>query len=180
MSFVRPDKSPVFEPAGAHARLYADVTMYARLAGIRKEWIWEPLEGRVGANERKWVSHFRGHQDRGTSGILWLGAPPAQKMPAVVGALTRNFIDARLRTIEELVEDETGAAHAPALFIPDFCLGDTPLTPSVRQALTGILLRRATDGQQTGLYAVSFSSIQNAYGDAVAALLQESYLKVTA
>lgn len=179
MSFVKPDQSPVFDPTGAHARLFADIALYARLAGIRKEWIWEPLGDRVGENERKWVSHFKGHADRGTCGILWLGAPPAQQMPAVVGALTRNFIDARLRTVEELVEDGTGAAGATALFISDFCLSDSPLTPSTRQAVTSILLRRATASQQTGLYAVSLLSIQKAYGDAVAALIEESYLKVT-
>ncbi len=176
MSFVGPHNSPVFDPAGVHAELLKDIAVYARLAGIRQEWIWEPLEGRVGPKERKWVAHFRGHRDRGSSGILWLGAPPSQQMPAVVGALTRNFIDARLRTVEELLDDTTGAATATALFIPDFCLSDLPLTPSVRQTVTGVLLRRATEGRQTGLYGVSHSAILSVYGEAVAALVKESYL----
>lgn len=168
-------ESPVFEPAGAHARLYADRAFYSGVAGIAESWIWQPLAGVACANEVQFITGIKSAADRGVYGILYVGALPGLRLDAMVGALVRNFVDGRLRTLAAALDDEE-AQSCSVLFIPDFCVGADPATQFVKAAVFRLLQRRLHAAQQTVVYAVSASACAAAYGDIVRAHVTEHFL----
>ena len=163
-----------------HGELIRDVAMYARLAGIRREWLWQPLAVHVGEKEVKWVSRYRRLEERGVRGLLYVGAVNGvnDRMQAMVGALIRNFIDARIRPTSQAITrigpiEESPPARCSVLFLPDLCTGPgTQPEWFVREA-TSLFMEREAAGKQTVAYVQSMEMIRAVYGDCLAELLED-------
>ena len=174
--------SPVIDPE-THGQLLADVDYYAQLAGIRSQWIWQPLSEWVGPRELAWVSGYRTLATRGCMGLWFTGKaapaeghPPVRRMEVIVGTLVRNFVDARLRCLDDALDGQ--GDHASVLAIPDFCTGPGKVFATRQSAVASLLLRRASQARQTVLYATSEADLLAAYGDTVRDLVNASFQEV--
>ncbi len=129
MSSWTPQTSPVVHPEGRHRELVRDANHYASLAGIPVGALWVPLSEICSPQEVTWVKSFPKHQQKGIQGLVYHG--PSSRVlahsQALAGALVRNFIDARLRTIEDVMEDPITPT---VLLVPDLFWGIENPTPT--------------------------------------------------
>lgn len=182
-----PRESPVLDLSknltgeGAHDRLIKDAAYYAELAGIPAYWIWEPLSPHVGEIELQWVTTF--HTQR--PGLRFMGefdpagGPGAPtRMAAIVGALVRNFLDARMRTLDEALEAGEETQLCTLLAIPDFCAGGEAQSGYRAAAVWGLLTRRATAGLKTVVYVRHLDLAEAAYGRVVMEHLHSHFAEV--
>ena len=92
---------------GVHDRLYQESAQLAYKARIPQELIWTPLEKKFDA---AWVREFSLHTQEEHTGLAYVGKfvgdkkdSPLYRMQAIAGALIRNFIDARVLSLAELL-----------------------------------------------------------------------------
>ena len=158
---------PILDRA-RHYRLIQQRHGIAQRAGLGAAFmsaIWEPLPPVVSRNQRQWLVNTIYKQPshlivRGT------GVYVAECFRALVGALIRNEIDARLMTVEEIVQivmtDET--LEADVLFVSDFAVLDEPRTEPVKRKLTGVIRQRINAGLPTVVYSNDLNAISKIYG----------------
>jgi hypothetical protein len=164
----------------AHGELIRDVAMYARLAGIRREWLWQPLADHVEKREAGWASGYRSLVDRGIRGLLYVGAVNGvnDRMQAMVGCLVRNFIDARIRPTSQAITrigpiEESPPAACSVLFLPDLCTGPGAQPDWFVRETISLFLERDAAGKQTVAYVQSMDMVRQVYGDCLADLLSD-------
>ena len=184
---------PWFKPHGVldperHAALIANRDAIARDAGIPVHLLWQKLPAALTAAERDWLVRFHLQRGEGRCGLLLTGEAPAldplQRIGALAGCLSRNFVRARVVPLLDALEAVADGAPiaATCLLIPDF----VPDRATVREApawrvaqLTALLTARwSTSGLQTVLYAPSLADAGREYGGFVADLLRNHYLEV--
>ena len=181
-----------FKPHGVldperHAQLIAHREEIARDAGIPVQLLWQKLPALTAA-ERDWLTRFHHHRGEGRCGLLLTGEAPAldplQRIGALAGCLSRNFVRARVVPLLEALEAVAVGAPiaATCLLIPDF----VPDRATVRDApawrvaqMTALLTSRwSASGLQTVLHAPSLADAGREYGGFVADLLRNHYLEV--
>ena len=163
-----------------HGRLVADLDRFAAAANIQKRWVYTPLADTCGADEIDWVRRFKFHAGEGTAGLCYVGNDPSfdmeTRMAAIAGALTRNFIYARLMTLNELME-AVNAGDTPdmsCLLVPNFFAAKGQ--PSWRTApLLDVLIGRHSAGLQTVLYAADLVAMGKEYGAALTRHVERLY-----
>lgn len=166
-----------------HKRLIGNAAFYAEQAGIEELWLWQPLEDSVGPNELKWVSQYHKLREMRVCGILYLGKYEAEtglsvgeRMQAMTGALVRNFIDARCKSLAEALEQDV---DCDCLMIHDFALHDK-VAFKIRDAGSRLVMDRARRGEKTILYGSRMSLIEDEFGEALTSHLDsDRYPKVT-
>ena len=164
-----------------HARLVADIDRYARDANIQKRWVYTPLAETCGADEIDWVRRFKFHTSEGSAGLCYVGKTPAfnmeTRMAAIAGALTRNFIFARLMTLNEFLMESANDGDIPdmsCLLVPNFFVEKGQ--PSWRTAaLLDVLIARHTAGLQTVLYVADLIAMGKDYGNALPRHIEHLY-----
>ncbi len=173
------DGSPL--SAEVHGELIRDAQRYARLAGIRQHWIWQPLSAHAGTNEVSWVSGYHRLGERGLKGILYTGpaAGLGDRMQAMAGALIRNFVDARIRPTQQAITrigpiEEAPDAECSVLFLPDLCVGAGQQPDWFVREVTALLMERERAGRQTVCYARSLDMLKQVYGETLAEMLGDS------
>jgi hypothetical protein len=172
------DGSPLTKPV--HGELIRDVAMYARLAGIRREWLWQPLADHVSANELNYISSYRRLRDRGVRGLLYIGASTGvnDRMQAMAGGLVRNFVDARVRPTSQAITrigpiEESPPAACSVLFLPDLCVGPGSQPDWFVREVTAMFMEREAAGKQTVSYIRSLKMVKSVYGDTLAEMLAD-------
>lgn len=172
------DGSPLAK--SAHGELIRDVALYARLAGIRREWLWQPLAAHVGENELTYLTGYRRLRDRGIRGLLYVGASNGvnDRMQALTGALVRNFVDARVRPTSQAITrigpiEESPPATCSVLFLPDLCVGDGKQPDWFVREVVAMFMEREAAGLQTVAYTRSLEMLKKVYGDTLAELLSD-------
>ena len=164
-----------------HGELIRDAAMYARLAGIRPEWLWQPLSVHVGPEEISWVKAYRMLRDQGTRGLIYVGdaADVNDRMQAMVGALIRNFIDARIRPISQAITrigpiEESPPAACSVLFLPDLCTMPDALPGWFVRETISLFMEREAAGKQTVCYVRDLDMLRAVYGDTLYELLSDA------
>ena len=172
----------------AHAELIRDVGMYSRLAGIRKEWLWQPLSDYTGAKEIRYISSYRKLRDRGVRGLLYVGASNGvtDRMQACTGALIRNFVDARMRPTSQAITrigpiEESPPAACSVLLLTDLCVGPGKHPDWFVREVTAMFMEREAAGLQTIAYVRSLGLVKEVFGDTLAEMLSDAarYKRVT-
>lgn len=180
-----PWASGVLDPA-VHEPLVRGLDKYAKLAGIHRAWVWRPLSSSVGPEEVEWVRDYHLMGDRGIQGILYVGggvpgkgATTGIRMQALAGALVRNFVDARVRTVDSLVDPEGDPSDrtCSALLIPDLLVGGSH-SGWVVASISSLLVERQAAGRQTVVYVSTLKGAQESYGRDVINLIRAHYLEV--
>ena len=109
-----------------HKRLVMQKEKCASDAGIAPHFIWTPLAETCPTDEEQsWVKRYKLHRSEGFSGLLYLGDqfdPTIEvRMSGITGALVRNFIRARMMSMETVYQHMKGgeAPSATCLVAPD-------------------------------------------------------------
>jgi hypothetical protein len=98
------------------------------------------------------------------------------RMQALTAVMLRNFMDARLRSAETIVEDREGELRRPTvILIPDF-QGGAERNAHARSRLSDLLVARAARGLLTVVGVQSVAATGKQYGAVIESLLHESYV----
>lgn len=154
-----------------HDRLIADLENIVKRAGVPVSAVWSRLSQLCDADcDYEWVRAMRFSED---GGMAYIGKPKGasveDRMRGIVGACLRNYTNARMMTVQDvLARLKSGDMPDPTLLlIPNFCMdkadgGDIP-TWQVSELL-GLLIERASMGKKTVLYAPSWTALEKQYG----------------
>lgn len=164
-----------------HERLIQDLDQVVSTAGVPASAVWMRLSTVCNEGERLWVKNLRSDTD---CGLLFVGSKSsmdvATKMTAITGVCLRNYTDARVMPVQEVVKriKDHSIPSPTVLLIPNFCMdkangGDVPSWEI--SSLMGLLLDRMGKGLKTLLYATSMGVIQKQYGDSFKALLESKF-----
>jgi hypothetical protein len=165
-----------------HNRLVEDIDNIAAQSNILTKSITTRMDAICSLDEITWVQNFRAHKEAGTAGLAYVGKidKVTDRMMLIAGACIRNFIDARLYTIQEVVEGlKTGDLYHPrVMLIPNFHIskevgGGLP-SWQISQLL-GFLMNRYTAGNITILYIHNMKILASEYGSPVENLIREHY-----
>ncbi len=145
-----------------HQRLAADLDAFAARAGIPPEAICKSLSEYVGEAEEAWVREVLKHR-KNPSGLAYVGnwRDVHQRMHGMCGAFVRNFVNARVLTVERFIEERPATT---VVLIPNFHPGRLPGWKVAQ--LTDAFLERA--GTKSTVIAVgSMEALREDYGPAV-------------
>jgi len=166
-----------------HERLIADLDRVAEVAGIPKQFVWSKVSEYCTEPEVAWIKRMRKGQDHGLAYIGKKSKPISDKMMAIVGACLRNYIDARLMTVQEVLlrlKNDT-MPQPTVLLIPNFSLekkdgGDIPQWQV--SSLLGLLYTRLARGLKTVVFISDMNSLSMFYGESFKKHIDSHYTKV--
>lgn len=168
-----------------HDRLIQDLPQVIATAGVPASAVWARLSTFCSPEEVTWVKNLRSVAD---CGLMFTGTSfevaVNAKMIAITGVCLRNYTDARMMPVQEVVKrlKDDSMPSPTVLLIPNFCLdkangGDVPSWEV--SSLMGLLLSRMGKGFKTVLYATSMAVVQKQYGDSFKTLLESKYSLAT-
>jgi hypothetical protein len=152
-----------------HRRLIAEIDEISRTAGIPRRFIESSMQGVCDDQEIDWVRGYRHHVEKGVYGYCFEGVDHATKMMSMCGALVRNFIDARLMTLNTLIEmlRTNEPINCSALFVPSFhrtTKQGSGVTPFQINLLWQLLEERMLTERQTVVGVQSIAQMRQDYG----------------
>lgn len=161
--------SKLLDPV-VHERLLADLDRIVGTAGVPRHAIWSRMSKACTDHEIDWVRYLR---TPANSGLVFVGKnhePPVDaKMVAITGACLRNYTDARLMSVQDVIRrlKDDSMPLCTVLLIPNFCLekedgGDIPTWEITN--LMGMLIDRASRNLKTVLAAPSMPMVEKQYG----------------
>jgi hypothetical protein len=172
-----------------HAALLRDVDSVVRAANIPPAMLYRSMVGLCSDDELDYIREIRRHADRGVYGMVLEGLRPSvsplERFEAMAAACLRNYISARLMTLQEVLErlKDGDMPNPQVLLVPNFCVsvdGGRIAQWEVPELL-GLLYARQAEGRQTVVYVQALSSVGAAYGSGCEQhLASESFIKVDA
>jgi hypothetical protein len=172
--------------AGIHDRLVRNLPHYARRAGIPEIMILQKLSDfGCSPEEIDYARKIKQQASKGIYGLIYLGAettPVMTRMCAVAGACVRNFIDAKVMILQELVAEllEGDTPEHSVLLIPNFYVEGGKLKEWQLAQLLGLLYSRMAKSLQTFLYIHNWVDMKKAYGNSMALHLEKNLQSVAA
>jgi hypothetical protein len=172
-----------------HGRLVANLDCFARRANIMEQMVLHKMsEFSCTAIEIDYVKKIRRQPAMGNYGLIYTGKetkPVLTRMMAVAGACLRNFVEAKVVTLQELLSDmkEGSPPEATVLLVPNFFVAKSEggkIADWHIAELLGLLYARMAAGKQTFLYVSDFQALQKTYGDPIAEHLKNHFKSVAA
>lgn len=172
-----------------HDRLVRDIENVAKGAGIPMSLIWTPLATNCGPEEVEYVRKLRHHASEGVAGFAYIGRKPAgpiaTRMMAMAGAFLRNFVNARVMTVQEVLalSKDDKLPNPSVLLVPNFFIGKEQggSIPAWQVSLLlGVLYNRQAEGLQTVLYIEDMDAMATQYGDVFKSHVMGSFVRVAA
>lgn len=164
-----------------HQRLIANLPHIAETANVPQHMIRQTSKPYLTASETEWLVHFRAYQAKG-QGLVMTGMQsiaPDMKMMAMAAALIRNFIDARVMPLGQVINlVEDGEMPSPSvLLIPNLYVQTVgkALSDWKVQHVYDLLLQRIVAQKPTVVYVENFDLLSNVYGPLFAQHLQQHY-----
>lgn len=151
-----------------HARLLKDKVAVCQRAGISERHLHESMKEACGPAE---VAFVQATKTSTAPGMMLYGPRALDRCMYMAGAYVRNFIDARVMTLEQMVE---GDAECTVLLCPNFYTTTTAkgFPQWKQQKLFDLLVDRYKSGKKTVLWAESHVGLKE-YGAAMEGLLRE-------
>jgi hypothetical protein len=170
--------------AKVHGRLIADLRRIARRANVAPRAITTPMAEVCSPAEVEWVKGLREHMREGIAGLMLVGNPERieERMAAIAGACIRNFVDARVMSLQEvLAHMKAGDMPKPTvLLVPNFFVpyekGGSVAKWEV-SALLGLLMDRYSAGVLTIVYVDNVPLLGREYGPMIREHLLNYYDK---
>lgn len=133
--------------------------------------------------ESDWVKQCRQHRKEGTAGLVLTGTDfnhsPEEKMMVMGGKLIRNFIDARIVIVQELLEEmkEGTIDNSDVLLIPNFFIAKKGVSLPDWQVnlLQGLLIKRLCSSNLTILYIQGMNELKQSYGQSMYSHIHNNY-----
>ena len=155
-----------------HSRLLADLDGVCATANVQQIYVHQSMAEFCNQTEIKWVADFRENRAKGIGGLLLTGTL-GERYQAIAGALLRNFIDARVVSVNQLVaasnnqgKNSVEIPDPTVLVIPNLFVSShgKAMTSWQIQALYDILLGRLTSNRPTVAYIESVVGLSEAFG----------------
>lgn len=169
-----------------HARLLQNLDAFAAEANIPAGMIYHPLAETCGHDEIDYVRKYEFLAKNDVYGLVYTGsvAQVHTRQMAMAAAYLRNFIDARVSTVQDLlVSVKDPRAHQPTvLLVPNFfvCKGHGgKLADWDIPDLLGVLYNRHAAGLQTVVYVESMTALSNEYGAVFTNHINEYFRVIT-
>lgn len=167
-----------------HWRMVQNIGMYAEQAGIPEYFIYNTSEGILLPKDVKYLEEFSSQFINGISGALFEGKENfIDRMYCMVGVLTRNFIDARFITLQDLIK-EIKAGNPPKnklICIPNFALdkseGGNVATWEMSNVLSW-MLNSNSQGRQVVVYVETLDYINQQYGGVLRTHIDNHFLEL--
>lgn len=165
-----------------HARLLKNIEHYAGLAGVAPSYIWTSVVGHLDENEVDYLRYCGRIAKEGKSaGLLYVTKDDlTEKFSLMTGALVRAFVDARMQTSAQIVEQMKAGeeSEATVLFIPNFFSeAEFGKYDSYKCAALGELLsRRIARGLQTVIRVESLEKAKSHLSTSVIDLLSNKFV----
>lgn len=151
-----------------HARLIEEITEVARAAGIPRKYIEQSMSDWCTDAEVAWVRRYHHLVDEGVYGLCYVGEPPIERMMAIAGAFTRNFVLAQLVPMGPLLEllRENEPPKASVLLVPSFHrpMKQGGVTAFQQNLLWTLLEARMIAQKQTVIHVQSIAQLGQDYG----------------
>lgn len=156
-----------------HKPLLDDVEAVARDANVPVKWVWTPMRDWCAPEEIEYVVGLRKKSMDGVCGMVYTGSAPKRpmtnRMMAVAGACLRNYVSARVCTLDEILHGcKTGnLPRHTVVLVPNFFTGTAAESRVAEWQVGGLLsflYGRQSAGQQTFLYVSSMDALGEAYG----------------
>ena len=166
-----------------HYRLVEDLDKVCAVSGVRREFVLTSSTDFCGPLEREWVRNIRHNSDAGVSGLLYVSeANVERRMMALAGVCLRNYIHARVMTLNSVLEEVAAGNHnqPTVLFVLNFQAHQGKHSISKWDASTvyDVLLSRYTQKLQTVVSVSTLSDVEVLYGAAAMTHLEDHYQQV--
>lgn len=169
-----------------HNRLVMDIENVARAAGIPMHMIWTSATEFCEPEELDYTRHLPSKAADGLYGLVYVGTkhqkPVHMRMMALAGACVRNFINAKVMTLQDVLGalKKDAMPKPTVLLIPNFFVGkeQSGVMPQWQlSAMLGLLLNRQSEGLQTFVYVDDMAKMEAAYGDMLAVHVNTYFLR---
>jgi hypothetical protein len=182
-------ESGVLVPS-VHSRLVQNMEQFARKANISESHVlYKMSQFSCTKPEIEYVKSIKRQEAEGNYGLVYLGKetkPVLTRMMAVAGACLRNFVDAKVSTIQEVfldLKNGTPPDEVTVLLIPNFFMNraDGGKVAEWHIAdLLGLLYTRMAKGKQTFVYVSDLTALAKAYGEPMATHLSNNFTAIDA
>lgn len=153
-----------------HARLLAGIDGFAQTAGIPPSFIHRSAREHLSEKEIHWLKDYHTHvQDNESLLLTGLHDPdPATKMQSMTAAFLRNFIDARLMPVNQVLEhiEQGSPPDCEVLLVPNlYQTAYGKAFPAYKiQALYDLLLARQAKAKLCVLYVQNMEELEAEFG----------------
>lgn len=165
-----------------HKRLIEGMTDALRDANISERFIHTSLSQHASGPVLDYIRGFKQQTKIGNYGLLVCGYKymnaPEEGMQAIVASLTRNFIRARVVTLQGFMDnDDDDLQDYTALAIPNLLTGSKSALPEWAFAgLADRLSYRKLKGRQTIMWATSMNEVETVYGTDITRALKRDFV----
>jgi hypothetical protein len=164
-----------------HRQIIAEMARVCEVANVPEQYVRRSMRGVCKDVEVEWVRSFNIRRAEGLAGLVVEGTVDTQKRcMAITGTLVRNFVDARIMSVNSVVDDQVGAGTPTVLVIPNLYIKtkDTKaaLSPWQVQKLYDVLLTRFASNKPTVVCIENMPGLRTDYGAAFAEHLQENFV----
>lgn len=172
----------------AHATLLADLSHWSRQAGIPERFVFSSMRDYCGATEVDYVLNIMSNPDAEPIGMVYhgkiKGASINDRMMAIAGVCLRNYINAKVMTLQDVIEAlKQGDMPSPTvLLIPNFFLSSDSggrIAEWQVSGLLGLLYKRQQEGKQTVLYVSNRKELEAEYGTPFTEHMNGKFVPVT-
>lgn len=167
-----------------HARLLQDIASVVATARIPEYMLHRPMAAYCTKAMVDWVKAYPEYMASGSGGMCITGNVKgvATQMQAIAAAFLRNYKDARVIPIHNLLKPDEDPENPTVLLIPDFFLksvsGRAAFTNWQIRELYGMILDRYVSRRATILYVQDMKRLDDEYGDAMADLINSHWTLV--
>lgn len=164
-----------------HKRIIDDMERVCETANVPAQYVRESMKGIARDDDIEWVRSFNIHRKNGNGGIVIAGNDHIEtRCMAITGTLVRNFIDARIMSLNTVVAAPGEAVEPTVLVIPNLYLTSfgKQLTAWQVQAVYDVLLNRLTSNKPTVVCVEDLNGLAMAYGPVFAEHIKQHFLKI--
>jgi hypothetical protein len=162
-----------------HHRLIENIDEVASTAGVPKFMLHQSAVKYCPSQTLDWVRNFRKYRLNGQVGLAIVGPQEVAietQMMAMAAAFVRNFIDARVIPVADMLGDHD-VPNPSVLLVPNFYVSTDgkPFASWQLQQLHSLLLKRFVEQRGTVLYVSSMEKMEAHYGEGIAAHVKQNY-----
>jgi len=161
-------KLSILDPV-IHQRLLADLDGVCEIAQTPRKFVHASMVGHVTSEDLRYVKEYWKFKNHGTLGYTMTGKLDNRHL-YIAGAFIRNFIDARVVSLNTLIPLQDKQGHMvpdpTVMVIPNLFVAThgKALTSWQIQSLYDLLMRRYAQDKSTIVYVESMDGLKNAYG----------------
>ena len=163
-----------------HRQILAEMTRVCEIANVPEQYVRRSMRGVCRESEIEWVRSLPISRNEGLAGLVIEGTLHTQtRCMAICGTLVRNFIDARVMSVNAVVEDHDTALVPSVLVIPNLYIKtkDTKaaLSPWQVQKLYDVLITRFAACKPTVVCVENMDGLRVDFGSAFAEHLRDHF-----